>query len=239
MSLEDYGRQTRNPAFNVILVVALLAVYEAGLVLSGSLRRNAADTWLKETLGGLGPNGILAFHTAVFGAFVIAALHFWRRRRPLFRYLPPFFVEAALYAGLLSPLVIWLQQPFLARGGADGYFLDLGAGVYEELVFRWLMIRGSFFLLHLDPWRVFEFGTGARLRDYLRLLGPLVAIVVGSSLLFAAYHHVGPGGEAWSLSAVLFRSLAGLILAAIFFARGLAMAVYVHAFYDLLVHLVG
>jgi membrane protease YdiL (CAAX protease family) len=126
-----------------------------------------------------------------------------------------------------------LNAPFLSPEPRD-LVLDLGAGVYEEIVFRFLAIRGIFLLLRLDPFEAFDDHPRASRGSVFSATA--VAVLV-SSLLFALYHHVGPGGDPFAPALFAFRTLAGLLLALIYFCRGLAAAVYTHAFYDVLVHL--
>ena len=96
----------------------------------------------------------------------------------------------------------------------------VGAGLYEELLFRLTLLPlayGLFRLLRCGP-------RGAGL-----------LAVVASSLLFALCHHLGPGGEAPRFGPFLFRAAAGCVLAGLFWARGFGVAVGTHAAYDLLV----
>jgi hypothetical protein len=64
-----------------------------------------------------------------------------------------------------------------------------------------------------------------------------VLAVVVASLLFSGFHHVGAYGEPFETHAFLFRFFAGLLLSVIFLTRGLAVAVYTHTLYDILVFL--
>ena len=102
--------------------------------------------------------------------------------------------------------------------------LSLGAGLYEELVFRVLLVSAL--------------GAGARL-----LLGarPLVAgtiAVVGGALLFSAVHYVGAYGDAFTVQSFAFRAIAGLFFSALYVLRGFGITAWTHAIYDMLVLLV-
>jgi membrane protease YdiL (CAAX protease family) len=92
----------------------------------------------------------------------------------------------------------------------------IGAGLYEELVFRLMAIA----LLHLVlvdlfglPWR----------------WGAVIA-VAGSAALFAGYHFTGDNAFTWSRFLYFFA--AGLYFAAIYVLRGFGIVAAVHAFYD-------
>src|SRR5262249_13360795 len=105
----------------------------------------------------------------------------------------------------------------LAIGG-DTIISACGAGVHEELVFRLGLLAGLVALLR---------GLDRR--------ATIALAFVGSSVLFAAAHHVGPMGEVFTWHTFAFRSLAGLAFACIFWFRSLAHAVYAHVLYDLVV----
>jgi hypothetical protein len=63
----------------------------------------------------------------------------------------------------------------------------------------------------------------------------LILAAIGSSVLFAGAHHVGPHGEQFDAFVFLFRFTAGLYFALLFWWRGFGIAVGAHAGYDVLV----
>jgi len=105
--------------------------------------------------------------------------------------------------------------------------ISIGAGLYEELVFRLAGIA----LVHFVT------------RDLLRFPQWLAATiaVVGTSAAFAFYHDVYTGRsglEAIAWSPLAFYFLAGLSFAGLYLWRGFGIVVLTHAVYDLIV-LVG
>lgn len=100
--------------------------------------------------------------------------------------------------------------------------LSVGAGVYEELVFRLV----GFAALHL------------LLSDVLRLR-PNVAVAgtIGlSAVAFAGYHHVGfAGAEPFEAGVFAFRAAAGAWFGSVYATRGFGVAAGSHAAYDALV----
>ena len=95
----------------------------------------------------------------------------------------------------------------------------MGAGVYEELVFRLILICLIVMigadLLRLSPRRT------------------MLAAVVISALLFAAHHHPPVGSEPFDPTRFLFRLGAGLFLGALFVHRGYGVAAGTHVVYNL------
>jgi membrane protease YdiL (CAAX protease family) len=97
--------------------------------------------------------------------------------------------------------------------------LSLGAGIYEELVFRLILLT----LLHL------------LLVDMMRLpkFWGYLSMVVISSLAFAFYHYLG--AETFSWRSLVFRTVAGAFFAGLFLLRGFGITAFSHSCYDILV----
>jgi hypothetical protein len=97
--------------------------------------------------------------------------------------------------------------------------ISVGAGLYEELVFRMILIAMIHALL-VDLAKMTEF------------TGSLIAIVA-SAAAFTLYHQLrGPDGSV-STRKVVFFSLAGLYFGVLFLFRGFGIVVGVHALYDI------
>jgi hypothetical protein len=122
---------------------------------------------------------------------------------------------AALVVGSL-PLA---NIPGLDAGVFGSAVMSIGAGFYEELVFRALLFGvGARLLLALDDWSPW-------------LVCPLWALACAAG--FSGWHHVGPLAEPFALKPFVFRTVCGLIFTAIYGFRGFAPAVWTHALYDL------
>ncbi|MCO6436970.1 MAG: CPBP family intramembrane metalloprotease [Phycisphaerae bacterium] len=96
--------------------------------------------------------------------------------------------------------------------------LGIGAGVYEELIFR-------LFLISI----IMMIGV-----DLLNSPTSMVAVIaVGiSALVFAAHHHPPLGEEPFELGRFVFRTMAGVYLALVFWFRGYGPAAGCHAAYN-------
>lgn len=110
-----------------------------------------------------------------------------------------------------------------AQDGLDNLLLSIGAGLYEELVFRLIVITLLTLLL----------GDILRVRQ---VTGVALAVIV-SSLLFAAHHYYPIGADPWSTREFAFRAAAGAYLAAVFVVRGFGLAVGCHVIYDVMAFL--
>lgn len=243
-----YLRATCHPWMSAFFVLPLLAAYECGLVLidadNAHLLRNGADSWLRWLHASLGLQG--SFWAPGFvAAALVAWMAAHRKDRPkgCAAVAIGIAVESAVFAlglwcvsRLLLPILDSLMVQLtsgptldLARVGslpsgkgtdpvieqAIGY---IGAGVYEETLFRLFLFSGLVWLL-----------TSA---DFPKSLA-VVPAAFASAVAFAAAHHLGPHGESYEGFVFLFRTVAGLYFALIFHFRGFAVAVGTHALYDL------
>ena len=107
----------------------------------------------------------------------------------------------------------------------DRIALGIGAGLYEELVFRLILISVILMvgadLLHFDRKNV------------------VILAVAASSLLFAAHHHRPFGADPFEPTRFVFRNLAGAYLSAIFWYRGYALAAGCHCAYNVCLIFLG
>ncbi|HEX9165025.1 MAG TPA: CPBP family glutamic-type intramembrane protease, partial [Gemmatimonadales bacterium] len=140
-------------------------------------------------------------------------------------------IEAVVYALLLGLVAGALTQFILtgrlwvAQGGAAPaltvpvqLMVSLGAGIYEELLFRVLLVAG------LDALAVRVFGW--------KPLGAGVFAAVLGALIFSAFHYVGPFGDPWQLGSFTFRAVAGLLFSGLYLLRGFGITAWSHALYD-------
>ncbi|MBT8399543.1 MAG: CPBP family intramembrane metalloprotease, partial [Rhodothermia bacterium] len=187
--------------------------------------------WMKGLLIAIGAPGMLAV-----GAVVIAIgiAIFVRDRKKEIPIRPAFFggviLESIVYAVLVAFLVsisVSLLLAMVQDGGtvrdlpiATQLSLSLGAGLYEELVFRVILVGGLAFLLGQVTSR--------------KEIPYVVAAVVGA-FLFSAVHYIGPFGDPLQLGSFLFRFLFGLAMNVIFLLRGFGVAAWTHALYDVFV----
>jgi hypothetical protein len=232
----SYFAATRHPWPCLLFLVPLLAAYEGGIFWVGGAQaealRNGADTWLRWGLEAFGLHQLYWAPVLLAGIFLIGS---WLRRADR----PEDVTDVCLGMALESvafALLLWglsrglgplleslnVEMNFAAPGdeGLAQVVTFVGAGIYEEMLFRLLLYSGLVGLLRL-------------LQTPVPLAVLLSALV--SATLFAAAHHVGPYGEAFDDYVFLFRTLAGLYFAFLYQLRGFGIAVGAHACYDVLV----
>ncbi|MFU8805897.1 MAG: type II CAAX prenyl endopeptidase Rce1 family protein [Bradymonadaceae bacterium] len=232
--LAGYHRASRDLWTSLILVMPLFIAYQIGVMATGGIRNGVdfmTDLIWWSTGSDLGH--YLIFNLALIAIF--GGVIFAYRKRGTFRarLWPWVMLESTVYAIFLGGVVIGLMQSLglgvLLSTGVEGLelntlsalVLSIGAGLYEELVFRLIMMGGLFYV-------------GRRLLKLPRWVAAVGALLI-SSLAFSAVHHIGSLGEDFVLGVFMFRFFAGMVLAGIFYARGFAVAVYTHAIYDVIV----
>ena len=236
--LAAYAHSTRTATYGFLAALPLLVLYEVGVILANTGRgqiRVGADAWIKSALASLGVQGGLLLGAVVV---VIGGVVFWmeRDRRPPLRarYFGWIVVESLIYAVVLAFIVSGVVGTIF---GAASLWpaaltqmstlslplqlaLSIGAGLYEELFFRVLLVGGLFL------------GLRQVVKD--RKTAYAVAAVVGA-LIFSWVHYVGAYGDPFTLASFTYRFLFGLALNGVFLLRGFAVAAWAHALYDVLV----
>mgnify|MGYP001599495500 FL=1 len=232
-----YWQLSRSPRYSVLFAAPLLLAYElaARVLTHGEAGvRNGADVMLKSLFVWLGGrDGVVVFDVVL--ALVGAAL-IWRDRRaggePLrWRVFALMLGEAVVLAvafgfvaSLLTALVLQGPSALLVQGGAafdvpTQLMVSLGAGIYEELLFRVLIVSG----LVLVGQRVFGWNL---------TWSNVFAVVLGA-LIFSAFHYVGPYGDTLRLSSFTFRTVAGLLFSGLYVLRGYGITAWTHSLYDI------
>jgi hypothetical protein len=236
----EYLRLSTTLSYSYLLTLPFLLLYEVGVMLmnvgTSSGVRISADILVKRFLNLIGLDSTFAFGLVII--LLGAGILWYERRhgvviRP--RYLGLMFLESLAYALLLGTLVgtivaglfgmsidaTPLQMPGQPGGSVhSGLILSLGAGVYEELIFRLVLVSLLFALLFfLRTSEVIRYG---------------IAALIGA-VIFSAIHYTGPFGDEFTVASFTFRFLMGLALNGLMLLRGFGIAVAAHALYDVYV----
>jgi len=240
---ESYWQLSSTPLTSLLFTLPLVLAYEGGVLLLGrGSPRNGADVWLRHLLDALGFGQYF-----LLPLLTVAGLLAWQylahdRWRVSVAALPGMAAECVLWAVVLVGIARLQQNLWPFRPGAlqwdflqvsidvgSGWHTVLarligycGAGLYEEVLFRLLM-------LPIAVWAFERLGCST-------IAAGLWAILL-SSLLFSAAHYIGPLGDSFAVYSFTFRAVAGLFFAILFLLRGFGITAGTHFFYDLLVGL--
>lgn len=226
----DYFTATRQPLHCLVFLLPLLIACEiAAVLVSGTAwpdSRLVAPRLLQRLVAWLGtdaawvPGAVLLLTLLVWQ---VLSGHPWRVRAGVPLLMIP---ESLLLALPLLVLNQLLQQT--AAGSADPQsaalpahiLVALGAGLYEELVFRFYLITGLAWLL-------------ARLARLPRRSALGVAAAL-AALLFAACHFRPVGVEPFRGARLVLLTVAGGYLGLVFVTRGLGIATGCHVAHNLI-----
>lgn len=237
MTLRGYWRAAREARYSVLFAFPLLVMYEgSAFALTHSAYdgvRNGADVLLKTLfVAAGGSRGLAAFTLVLLG---VGGWLVWRdrRRHPgaldgrVFGIMiAESVVYAATFGSVVSALTALLLTPMLSVVQGVGpvrlsltaqLVLSLGAGLYEELLFRVLLVSGLLALGLRLGWR--------------RPRAVAFAILL-SALIFSAFHYIGPLGDTFTIASFTFRAIAGLMLSGLYVVRGFGITAWTHALYD-------
>ncbi len=237
----SYWQATRAPRYSLIFALPLLLAYEGlAQLLSGEAGvRNGADVLLKSLFVILGGrHGLTIFAAVLFGGGLILVVRDWRKSgAPQAKYFLGMALESVVYAmifgGVTSTLTGLLlgRSRLLIQGGGTALtfpteiMVSLGAGIYEELLFRVVIVSA------LARLAVVAFG-------WRPLVSGVFATLVGA-FIFSAFHYVGPLGDTLELGSFVFRMIAGVLLSGLFLLRGFGVAAWTHALYDVFLTVAG
>jgi hypothetical protein len=222
--LNAYLKRSERPLQSLFFVLPLILIYEIGWRLGGS--RLLAFNLIHQTFAALGAPGTFLPAAALIGillAWHIACRDKWTLDVSILlgMYVESFLLTIPLFV-LAAAMARWQLRPLSAAAEGTTFLqqiiISMGAGIYEEMIFRLILIT----LLNL------------LLVDLLKMRknSASVLMVLTSGITFSLYHYLGSEHFAWRTC--LFRTLAGIYFAAIFICRGFGVTAGSHAIYDII-----
>jgi len=234
-----YFRASREPRYSLLFALPLLVLYEvlAALLPYSETHgvRNGADVILRSLFifiaGAYGP---LLFRIVLIGvgAWLVRrdiARHGARLRSSIFGgMLVESLVLAVVFgivvgtitARVLGVLGAFAMAPMGQLDFPTRLMVSLGAGLYEELLFRVILVSALALI-------------GQRAFGWRPWVAGAWATVVGA-FIFSAFHYIGPYGDTLQLQSFLFRMIGGVVFSALYLLRGFGIVAWTHAGYDVL-----
>ena len=229
----SYWATSKSHRYSLLFAMPLLLLYEMLEAVSpvraqGGVIRNGADVILTGLFSWLlGPRGPLVLMAIV----ILASAWLIRRdkssgplRVSMFAAMLGESIALATVFGFVVGTVTMRLLTMAAPATGDSQLarltLSLGAGLYEELLFRVVLVA-----LLANAFRFIGFG---------KLFGGTLATVLGA-LVFSAFHYMGSLGETFQVQSFVFRAIAGLAFSALYLTRGFGITAWTHAIYDIFV----
>ena len=245
---ETYWQAVRKPVYALVFLLPMIVLYETGVAVwgqeaarealtqahqpyTGEALRVVPDTLIQVVLGR--PAHYLGWPGLFFsGSVIVVTLIIWQiisRQSWSVKldHVVGMTGESVLYASfLLLPYVLVGYMPLKGSRGLPTHrwmdlFFDLGAGVYEEFIFRFALMGLIILLL-------------VKFAELDRAPAGVIAALV-AAIVFASAHHIGPLGEPFALKTFSVRTGLGLFFGGVFITRGFGVAAGTHVFYNILV----
>ena len=234
----SYFGLTKTATYGFLSALPLILLYEVLIIITNQGRegqiRISSEVWLRQWTQYIeGPTMLILGGVLILIGIGIVAYE--RKKKIAIR--PSYFIgiilESALYAVLVAVLVSQLiSLMFPAMSVIASAFqqvedqdlltkiaLSIGAGIYEELLFRVILVGGLYAILQVI---------------FRKTVGYIIAAIVGA-LLFSAIHYMGSLGDDFTMQSFFFRFFFGLALNVLYLVRGFGVAAWTHALYDIMV----
>ena len=224
--LEKYAQDTRVHVYSLVLILPLVLIYEGGILLINECSFGRATILANELI-------VLIFerlglrNVNIIPAILVMATLFamqWKSGKSWNIRLSNVFmlhIEYILYAVLFFISVSWIfpgRLIFRVPRAAE-VILSIGAGVYEEYLFR-LLFLSALILFFKKSLNVENKRT-------------LYTAVVISAVCFAGFHHI-LGRDPFRWSDFCIRSAAGVYFGFIFLTRGYGVCAGTHIGFNIL-----
>tara|TARA_B100000131_G_C17835335_1_gene499541 strand:- start:157 stop:477 length:321 start_codon:yes stop_codon:yes gene_type:complete len=96
------------------------------------------------------------------------------------------------------------------------FYSCLGAGIWEEILFRYLLLTILIAFLN---------------RVTNKYTSIIISIII-SSLIFSMFHYIGSSGDVFTIYTFIVRFVGGIYLSIIYLYRGLGISMISHIVYD-------
>jgi len=227
--MSNYWRYSRTAYYSAVAALPLLVIYEILIVLSQSRYwgiRNAADVWIRTFLMAFDLQAQHITFVLIGISLVLIPIAKSRARGVKLKanYFALMFAESLAFSLVLGLVLQFiLRMGGLSSGGPgiglmQNIALSVGAGLFEEIIFRVILLNLLFLLLNT----LFK----------KKFVAAVVSVLL-ASFLFSLSHYVGTMADAWQLYSFMFRWAAGLLFTVLYFVRGFAITAYTHALYDI------
>ncbi|NQV41246.1 MAG: CPBP family intramembrane metalloprotease [Candidatus Marinimicrobia bacterium] len=227
--LRQYLNSSKSLHYSLILTLPAVAIYEIGILIlfkdSFFELRNTGEILLRsffESLGLTNPLVVSSLLLALFIAVMVRGYKIEKNPGIHANYIIYMLLESMLWGSIIFiSLQLFTQLPLqlvTMEEKISNINLAVGAGIFEELIFR-LVLIGSFLIL---------LERGLTIRS--RVAVPIAVLL--SALVFAAFHLFM---ETYSFPVFSQRVFGGLLLGSLFYARGYGISVYAHIIYNILI----
>ena len=227
----SYFIQTRSSFYSFLFTIPLFIIYEIGIIFLSkndiTVVRNGADFLMRVILESFGIFGLYGLGAIFLIGFIVTYVFFIKgknssdiRTEYLFFMVFESVAWAIVLYILLSKFMVLLMMP-IGKAILQQVILAVGAGIYEEFLFRVVLISGlSSIIGFVFLWQ--------------RKSSIITALIIAAAI-FSGFHFMGEYGDYFTMELFLLRFFAGVFLGILYYARGFGITAYAHSIYDLIV----
>ena len=227
----SYLLKSRTSFYSFLFTLPLFFLYEINILFLSwddiLVVRNGADFLMRNILESFDIYGLYGLGLVFFLGLLVTYIFFIKEDQQqqvnvnfLFIMLAESMLWSAVLYFLLFKFMVLLMNP-VGKTILQQVTLAIGAGIYEEFLFRVLLIAGLSGILG------FVFMWDKTFKN-------IIAVVLSGGI-FSAFHFMGEYGDFFSMELFLIRFFAGLILGVLYMYRGFGITAYTHSIYDLIV----
>ncbi|MGN6505995.1 MAG: CPBP family intramembrane glutamic endopeptidase [Tepidisphaeraceae bacterium] len=221
-----YASESESAFAALVFILPFVIAYELGTryitldPASHTEQRIVAFSMLRNSLAALGATAHWVAPAAVVSVLISLGITRKERFQPRISTQLGMALESVALAAPLLGLSLLIARIRLLAGPepmSEGVVLSIGAGIYEEFIFRLLgLVALHFFVVDF---------LGIR-----AIIGTVIA-VMGSGVLFSLYHYWG--SESFAIQTFVFRAMAGAYFGSVMLSRGFGVTVGCHMAYDI------
>ena len=227
----SYLLKSKTSFYSFLFTLPLFFLYEVNILFLSwddiLVVRNGADFLMRNILESFDIYGLYGLGLDFFLGLLVTYIFFIKEDQQqeinvnfLFIMLAESMLWSVVLYFLLFKFMVLLMNP-VGKTILQQVTLAIGAGIYEEFLFRVLLIAGLSGILG------FVFMWDKTFKN-------IIAVVLSGGI-FSAFHFMGEYGDFFSMELFLIRFFAGLILGVLYMYRGFGITAYTHSIYDLIV----
>ena len=228
----SYWNVTKNIYYSLLFIFPMLFLYESMCWIQyfgqSAEIRNGADVLIRQIIFGMGNGSEIVYGLLLM--IVFFGVMFLNRRvvkngKLKFTFLLLMIVESLAWCigfviimSVSEQLLLSIMERNIIP---EQFYLAIGAGIWEELLFRVGAIGLSLSFL-------------TKVVGYSGIYSVIIAVIF-SAVIFSLFHYLGPFGDNFAYKSFYLRTLAGIFLGSLYMLRGFGITVYTHIFYDMFI----
>ncbi len=190
--------------------------------------RNTADIIIRDFIGLFTDNVMFLYSVAIaiiFSVIFISKFSEIKKYKFNLKYIISMYLEGLFWGTIL---IIFLNGFKYFNSFYDGiivndyllsFYFCVGAGIWEELLFRLICINSILLLL-----KYFRFSI---------LLSIILSFTI-SSVFFSLFHYIGTIADTFTIYSFIYRFVGGFYLSILYYSRGIGISMMTHFVYDFL-----